>query len=195
LNKKIRLNSFSINFIITIITISISFFSYISMYNILSIDGKTSSLPSDFYISECDKVTNITSSSRGMVHGSITNDCLNGGKGNDILYGDLGYDMLNGNEGDDQLIGDSGFDKLYGGIGDDDLVGGLGDDLLDGGDGNDVLKGGKGNDKLIGGNGDDTLIGNSDADFYICGPGNDIAVQFNNLEGDKKTADCETIIR
>ena len=48
---------------------------------------------------------------------------------------------------------------------------------------------------MIGGNGDDTLIGNLGADFYICGPGNDIAVQFNNLEGDRKTADCETVTK
>ena len=132
MNKKIKLNFFRINFIITIIAIVIS---CLSIYNILLTDGQSSySFPSEFDISECDELINATTL-RGMVHGSITNDCLNGGKGNDILYGDLGYDMLNGNEGDDQIIGDSGNDKLYGGLGDDDLVGGLGDDLLDGGRG------------------------------------------------------------
>jgi hypothetical protein len=30
------------------------------------------------------------------------------------------------------------------------------------------------------------LIGYSGADFYICGPGDDIAIQLNNLERDKK---------
>ncbi|HET9774405.1 MAG TPA: hypothetical protein VFP25_05410 [Nitrososphaeraceae archaeon] len=39
------------------------------------------------------------------------------------------------------------------------------------------------------------MIGNSGADFYICGPGNDIAVNFNNLEGDRKTVDYETVTR
>lgn len=39
------------------------------------------------------------------------------------------------------------------------------------------------------------LIGNSGADFYISGPGNDIAIKFNNLEGARKTADCETITK
>jgi len=197
LNVKIIPNFYTKNYIFTIIItiiIAIHNVSIISIFNTLSVDGQTSSLSSIFDISECDQVINATSS-RGMTHGSITNDCINGTNGNDILFGGLGYDILNGNEGDDELIGDSGNDKLYGGAGDDDLVGNLGDDFLDGGDGNDVLKGGKGDDKLIGGNGDDTLIGNSGADFYICGPGNDIAVQFNSLEGDKKTVDCETVTR
>jgi hypothetical protein len=39
------------------------------------------------------------------------------------------------------------------------------------------------------------LISNSGADFYICGPGNVIAVNFNNLEWDRKTVDCETVTR
>ena len=136
MSKKIILNFVATNFIVTIIAIVISLNSFFNFYNTLPVDGQTSSSPTDFDISECDQVINATSL-RGMVHGSITNDCLNGGKGNDVLYGDLGYDMLNGKEGDDELIGDSGNDKLYGGPGDDDLVGSLGDDLLDGEDGND----------------------------------------------------------
>jgi hypothetical protein len=40
---------------------------------------------------------------------------------------------------------------------------------------------------LNGNEGDDQLIGDS----YICGAGNDIAVQFNRFEGDRRTADCE----
>ena len=119
MTKNIRLHFLSINFVIVIIAFVLS---YLSIDDILLGHGQASSSLTDFDISECDQVINATSL-RGMVHGSITNDCLNGGKGNDILDGDLGYDMLNGKEGDDQLIGDSGNDKLYGGPGDDDLVG------------------------------------------------------------------------
>ena len=169
--------------------------SFLNIYNILSVDSQTSTLSvSNFDISECDKVTNVTLS-REAVHGNITNYCLKGGEDHDILYNDLGYDILTGNKGDDELIGNSGSDKLYGDLGDDDLIGSLGDDLLDGGDGNDVLNGGNGDDKLIGGNGDDMLIGRLGTDLYICGPGNDIAVEINNLEVDRKTSDCEGVIR
>jgi serralysin len=119
LAQKIRLHFLSINLVIVIIAFVLS---YLSIDDILLGHGQESSSLTDFDISECDQVINATSL-RGMVHGSITNDCLNGGKGNDILDGDLGYDMLNGKEGDDQLIGDSGNDKLYGGPGEDDLVG------------------------------------------------------------------------
>ena len=82
MNKKIRLNFFNINFITTIIiaiVISFSFISYLSMYNILSVNGQGSSTTSIFDISQCDEVVN-TTTLRGMVHGGITNDCLNGGK-------------------------------------------------------------------------------------------------------------------
>jgi Ca2+-binding RTX toxin-like protein len=72
--------------------------------------GQSSALTNDFDFSKCEQV--IIATLRGMLHGSITNDCLYGGKGNYILYGDLGYDMLNGKEGDYYLIGDSDNDKL-----------------------------------------------------------------------------------
>jgi len=63
----------------------ISIISCFNISNILSADGQTSFLPSDFDITLFNKVVN-TTSIRGMVDGSITNNCLNGGIDNDILY-------------------------------------------------------------------------------------------------------------
>jgi hypothetical protein len=84
LSKKIILNFVTTSFLVTIIAIVISIISFFNFYNLLQVDGQPSSLPTDFDISECDQIINATSL-RGMVHGSITNDCLNGGKGHDVL--------------------------------------------------------------------------------------------------------------
>lgn len=39
----------------------------------------------------------------------------------------------------------------------------------------------------------DHLIGGPNADIYICGPGFDTIIGFNNFERDIKTSDCEVI--
>ena len=55
------------------------------------------------------------------------------------------------------------------------------------------LVGGDGENDLFGDKGDDTLTGGSDADSFSCGPGTDTITDFNEAEGDTKTADCENL--
>jgi Ca2+-binding RTX toxin-like protein len=56
------------------------------------------------------------------------------------------------------------------------------------------LVGGDGENDLFGDKGDDTLTGGSDADSFSCGPGTDTITDFNEAEGDTKTADCENLL-
>ena len=44
---------------------------------------------------------------------------------------------------------------------------------------------------VIGGEGDDILIGSGGANRFICGGGEDTITDYNETEGDTKTADCE----
>ena len=44
---------------------------------------------------------------------------------------------------------------------------------------------------VIGGEGDDILIGGGGANRFICGGGEDTITDYNETEGDTKTADCE----
>ena len=44
---------------------------------------------------------------------------------------------------------------------------------------------------IIGGDGDDLLTGGEGANRFICGGGEDTITDFNEAEGDTKTADCE----
>jgi Ca2+-binding RTX toxin-like protein len=76
---------------------------------------------------------------------------------------------------------------------------GTGDDKIKGGDGNDVIARdvtggtGTGDDKINGGKGNDHLVGNGVADHFKCGSGDDNTPDFNALEGDKATGNCETV--
>ena len=44
---------------------------------------------------------------------------------------------------------------------------------------------------VIGGEGDDILLGGGGANRFICGGGEDTITDYNETEGDTKTADCE----
>ncbi len=44
---------------------------------------------------------------------------------------------------------------------------------------------------VVGGEGDDILIGGGGANRFICGGGEDTITDYNETEGDTKTADCE----
>ena len=56
------------------------------------------------------------------------------------------------------------------------------------------LVGGDGENDLFGDKGDDTLTGREgEADSFDCGPGTDTITDFNEAEGDTKTADCENL--
>ena len=44
---------------------------------------------------------------------------------------------------------------------------------------------------VIGGDGDDLLTGGEGAQRFVCGGGEDIITDYDEAEGDTKTADCE----
>jgi Ca2+-binding RTX toxin-like protein len=44
---------------------------------------------------------------------------------------------------------------------------------------------------IVGGDGDVTLTGGPGADVFSCGGGEDTITDYNEAEGDTKTADCE----
>jgi Ca2+-binding RTX toxin-like protein len=44
---------------------------------------------------------------------------------------------------------------------------------------------------IIGGEGDDLLTGGNGANRFVCGGGEDTITDYNEAEGDTKTADCE----
>jgi Ca2+-binding RTX toxin-like protein len=46
---------------------------------------------------------------------------------------------------------------------------------------------------IIGGDGDDLLTGGEGANRFVCGGGEDTITDFNEAEGDTKTADCENV--
>jgi len=127
--------------------------------------GGTDSTPGDNTPTDGDDV----------IHGTGSNDVIDGLEGNDVILGAGGDDRLSGGDdndilegkgGDDQLQGDAGNDVLDGGAGDDQLTGNTGDDLLAGQIGDDQLLGNQGNDILIGGKGADVLNGGGGADVF-----------------------------
>jgi Ca2+-binding RTX toxin-like protein len=124
-------------------------------------------------------------------------DIIRGTNGNDFIEGTENDDIIYGLKGDDQIYGFDGNDRLIGGKGDDIVDGGPDNDTIYGNTGNDFVAGNTGMDSLIAGKGDDilrgknALISEAEPDSFNCGPGEDTMDDFNSLEGDVKTGDCE----
>jgi Ca2+-binding RTX toxin-like protein len=127
------------------------------------------------------------------VRGSNVSDIIIGLLGADTLRGDNGDDKIQGNEDSDKLYGENGSDLLQGGAATDQLYGGEGDDILAGGVGDDYLIGENGNDKLYGGVEDDILQGGLGADYFDCGDGIDIIIDFDLEQADDNAGNCEEI--
>ncbi|HYJ01436.1 MAG TPA: calcium-binding protein [Nitrososphaeraceae archaeon] len=112
-------------------------------------------------------------------------DIVRGFEKNDVIQGSVGNDELYGDEGNDKILGSDGSDKLYGGPD---------SDILQGGQGADLLLGGNGDDELYGGAGDDVSIGGKGINFFDCGDGNDIIVDFDPDKGDTQSGNCEVVL-
>jgi Ca2+-binding RTX toxin-like protein len=127
------------------------------------------------------------------VTGTNGSDIIIGFSGSDTILGGDGIDVIQGNEGSDKLYGDNSDDILQGGIGSDQLYGGDGNDIIAGGEDDDLLVGGGGNDKLYGDLQDDIVIGGPGADYFDCGEGIDVIMDFNLKQGDDRAGNCEEI--
>jgi Ca2+-binding RTX toxin-like protein len=127
------------------------------------------------------------------ITGSNETEVIIGLLGADTIRGDGGDDKIQGNEDLDKLYGEDGNDLLQGGAATDQVYGGQGDDILSGGMGDNFLVGEQGDDKQYGGSEDDILQGGSGADYFDCGEGIDIIIDFNIEEGDDNAGNCEEI--
>ena len=112
-------------------------------------------------------------------------DIVRGFEKNDVIQGSVGNDELYGDEGNDKILGFQGSDKIYG---EPDT------DIIQVGEGADLLIGGNGDDEFYGGTGDDVSIGGKGLNFFDCGDGNDIIVDFDPDKGDTQSGNCEVIL-
>jgi Ca2+-binding RTX toxin-like protein len=119
-----------------------------------------------------------------FIQGSTFDDQIFGKDVMDIIFADLGIDRVYGGSGGDTVEGGPGNDQLFGEGADDHLFGGFDDDLIVGGSGNNHLFGDIGNDVLKGGE-------NSGANYFDCGEGLDIIIDFNPARGDITAGNCE----
>ena len=115
--------------------------------------------------------------------GTDERDHIRGLGGEDTIGVRGGNDLLQGNDDNDEIEGDGGDDRVQGG---------RGNDIVRGGDNNDFLQGGSGDDILAGDRGPFGVHG---ADRFDCGQGTDRILDFNELEGDTKAANCEIVER
>ncbi len=119
-----------------------------------------------------------------FIQGSTVNDQIWGKKVGDIIFADLGIDRVYGGAGGDTVEAGPGNDQIFGEGGDDQLFGGFDDDLIVGGRGNNHMFGDIGNDVLKGGD-------NSGANYFDCGEGLDVIIDFNPAKGDVTAGNCE----
>ena len=119
-----------------------------------------------------------------FIQGSTFDDQIFGKNVMDIIFADLGIDRVYGGAGGDTIEGGPGNDQMFGEGGDDQLFGGFDDDLIVGGRGNNHLFGDIGNDVLKGGE-------NTGANYFDCGDGIDIIIDFNPARGDVTAGNCE----
>src|SRR5215203_5659106 len=129
-----------------------------------------------------------------LIIGSFGNDRITGTINDDIIVALSGSDTVHGLTGNDKIQGNEETDQLYGDDGDDIVQGGSGSDLLYGEENDDdYLIGGNGNDKLYGDIGDDILSGLKGADYFDCGDGVDVIIDFSLNESDDTAGNCEEI--
>ncbi|MEH2380675.1 MAG: M10 family metallopeptidase C-terminal domain-containing protein [Nostoc sp.] len=98
----------------------------------------------------------VVNTASGGIHGTSSNNTVNGSNGNDVPLNGISRNIVNGGSGNDVLLASDG------------------NNYINGSDGNDVLLGGNANDTLVGGLGDDTLVGGAGTDILIGGQGNDV---------------------
>jgi Ca2+-binding RTX toxin-like protein len=190
---------FTFSFLIFVIFLS---FSFLAFYNPILLAANASSG------SDCSsKDSNIIVGTRPITLGTKCNDVIiacpvivsGSGLGSacqegDIIRGFEKNDVLQGSVGNDELYGDEGNDKILGSDGSDKLYGGPDSDILQGGVGADLLIGGNGDDELYGGAGDDVSIGGKGVNFFDCGDGNDIIIDFDPSKGDTQSGNCEVVL-
>jgi Ca2+-binding RTX toxin-like protein len=116
--------------------------------------------------------------------GTSLADTISGRNGDDVINGATGSDTIEGNDGDDTIQEADLSGQVYGNDGNDVLSGGFEPDYL---------SGGSGDDELYGGDQDDTLRGGSGTDYFDCGFGFDIVLDFDASEDDTHSNDCEVI--
>jgi len=181
--------------------LSFSFFTFFNNQSLLNVQAK-----SDHYDDDCSsKDSNIIVGTRPFTLGTKCNDvivacpasatdlasaCGNG----DIVRGFEKNDVIQGSVGNDELYGDEGNDRILGSQGSDKLYGGPDTDIIQAGEGADLLVGGNGDDELYGGVGDDVSIGGNGVNFFDCGDGNDIIVDFDPDKGDTQSGNCEVVL-
>ena len=181
--------------------LSFSFFTFFNNQSLLNVQAK-----SDHNDDDCSsKDSNIIVGTRPFTLGTKCNDaivachasatdlasaCGNG----DIVRGFEKNDVIQGSVGNDELYGDEGKDRILGSQGSDKIYGGPDTDIIQAGEGADLLVGGNGDDELYGGTGDDVSIGGKGVNFFDCGDGNDIIVDFDPDKGDTQSGNCEVIL-
>jgi Ca2+-binding RTX toxin-like protein len=126
----------------------------------------------------------VGTNSEDFIIGSELDDQIFGKDVMDIIFADLGIDRVYGGAGGDTVQGGPGNDQIFGEGGDDQLFGGFDDDLIVGGSGNNHMFGDIGNDVLKGGE-------NSGANYFDCGDGYDVIIDFNPAKGDVTAGNCE----
>jgi Ca2+-binding RTX toxin-like protein len=119
-----------------------------------------------------------------FIQGSEEDDQIFGKDVQDIIFADLGIDRVYGGAGGDTVQSGPGNDQIFGEGGDDQLFGGFDDDLIVGGSGNNHMFGEIGNDVLKGGE-------HSGANYFDCGDGFDVIIDFNPAKGDVTAGNCE----
>src|SRR5215208_709717 len=149
-------------------------------------------LPDNDLCEDCEDHKNVISGT-GLIVGTDHEDFIIGSSDDDVVFAknsddiiltDLGTDRIYGGPGKDTIQGGPGNDQLFGENGDDQLFGGFDDDLLVGGGGNNHLFGDIGNDVLKGGD-------NTGANYFDCGEGIDIIIDFDPARGDITAGNCE----
>jgi Ca2+-binding RTX toxin-like protein len=180
--------------------LSFSFFTFFNNQYLLNVQAKSdddcSSKDSNIIVgtrpitlgTKCNDVIIAcpsTVSASGIGSGCGNGDIVRGFEKNDVIQGSVGNDELYGDEGNDRILGSQGSDKIYGGPD---------TDIIQAGEGPDLLVGGNGDDELYGGVGDDVLIGGKGVNFFDCGDGNDIIIDFDPDKGDTQSGNCEVIL-